>query len=198
MNKDTKMVRVTSRGMVTTSRGRVMSPIMSPYRETVDRIWGMITVDRADVEEQLPDKTFVKLTVQNFDKDNYVSKKAVIVNKPEPSHNGPSPTNNEIKVEQNQDNKTPEEVADNVERTESGSETIEVDSEANAGTDEVTTENSSTENQDSAETEQVAEQRTITVNGEKRVDPRYNKKNKKNRNNTQNDSSIAVAPESVQ
>lgn len=81
--KDTKMIRVTSRGYVTTSRGRVISPIMSPYRESISRIWSMITTDRADVEEKLPDGSFVKLTAQNFDKDNFVSKEVKQVEKPE-------------------------------------------------------------------------------------------------------------------
>lgn len=69
---DTKMIRVVSRGFVFTSRGRVMSPIMSPYRESINRIWSMITVDRADVEEKLDDGSFVPLTVQNYDKDNII------------------------------------------------------------------------------------------------------------------------------
>ena len=69
---DTKMIRVVSRGYVFTSRGRVMSPIMCPYRESVNRIWSMITVDRADVEEKLDDGSFVPLTVQNYDKDNNI------------------------------------------------------------------------------------------------------------------------------
>ena len=85
MNRsDSKMIRITSRGFVTTSRGRVISPIMSPYRETLDRIWNMITADRADVEEKLPDGNFIKLTTQNFDKNNFVSKEPVapVPNKP--------------------------------------------------------------------------------------------------------------------
>ena len=81
--KDTKMIRVTSRGYVTTSRGRVISPIMSPYRESISRIWSMITTDRADVEEKLPDGSFVKLTAQNFDKDNFISEEVKQVEKPE-------------------------------------------------------------------------------------------------------------------
>lgn len=67
-----KMIRVVSRGIVSTSRGRVMSPIMYPYKETIDRIWNMITKDRADIDEQLPDGSFVRLTVQNYDKDNTI------------------------------------------------------------------------------------------------------------------------------
>lgn len=69
---DTKMIRIVSRGYVFTSRGRVLSPIMCPYRESVNRIWSMITVDRADVEEKLDDGSFVPLTVQNYDKDNNI------------------------------------------------------------------------------------------------------------------------------
>lgn len=65
-----KMIKVTSRGMVRTSRGRIRTPINFPYRENVEVIWNMLTVDRAEVWEQLKDKTFVKLTVENFDLDN--------------------------------------------------------------------------------------------------------------------------------
>ena len=72
--RDTKMIRITSRGFVNTNRGQVMTPIMSPYRESINQIWNMITADRADVEEKLPDGSFVKLTVDNFDTDNFVSK----------------------------------------------------------------------------------------------------------------------------
>ena len=82
-SSNSKMIRVTSRGFVTTSRGRVIAPIMSPYRETYDRIWNMITADRADVEEKLPNGEFIKLNTQNFDKVNFVTKetKAPVPNK---------------------------------------------------------------------------------------------------------------------
>lgn len=73
MAKETKMIRIVSRGFVTTSRGRVMSPILSPYKESINRIWNMLTVDRADIDEKLPDGSFIRLTVQNYDKDNSVS-----------------------------------------------------------------------------------------------------------------------------
>lgn len=69
---DTKMIRIVSRGYVSTSRGRVMTPIISPYRESVNRIWNMLTVDRADIDEKLDDGTFVRLTIHNYDKDNSV------------------------------------------------------------------------------------------------------------------------------
>lgn len=81
--RDTKMIRIVSRGYVMTSRGRVITPIMSPYRESISRIWSMITTDRADVEEKLPDGTFLKLDAQNFDKDNFVSKEKKPFVKPE-------------------------------------------------------------------------------------------------------------------
>lgn len=72
MTNDTKMIRIVSRGYVSTSRGRVMTPIISPYRESVNRIWNMLTVDRADIDEKLDDGTFVRLTIHNYDKDNSV------------------------------------------------------------------------------------------------------------------------------
>lgn len=72
MAKETKMIRIVSRGYVFSSRGRVMTPIMTPYRESVNRIWSMLTSDRADIEEKLPDGTFVRLNIQNYDKDNTI------------------------------------------------------------------------------------------------------------------------------
>lgn len=70
MANDTKMIKVTSRGYVMTSRGRCLAPIRTPYRENISKIWSMITSDRADVWEKLPNGDFIKLTPQNFDKDN--------------------------------------------------------------------------------------------------------------------------------
>lgn len=70
----TKMIKVTSRGMVTTSRGKVHGPINYPYRESVDKIWNMLTVEGATVFEQLLDKSFIKLDTQNFDKNNNIPK----------------------------------------------------------------------------------------------------------------------------
>ena len=70
----TKMITVDSRGYVMTSRGRVLAPIRTPYRETVDRIGVMIMQDRATVTEHLSGKK-IPLTIMNFDTDNSVEKK---------------------------------------------------------------------------------------------------------------------------
>lgn len=70
MKPTSKMIRVTSRGIVRTSRGRIRTPIVHPYRESIDVIWSMLTMDRATVEEQLADKSFIQLTTENFDIDN--------------------------------------------------------------------------------------------------------------------------------
>ena len=64
-----KKIKVTSRGMVITSRGRVRTPI-GPYLENVKNILAMITRNNATVVEILPDGKEVTLTIQNFDKDN--------------------------------------------------------------------------------------------------------------------------------
>ena len=64
-----KKIKVTSRGMVITSRGRVRTPI-GPYTENVRNILAMITRNNATVVEVLPDGKEVTLTIQNFDKDN--------------------------------------------------------------------------------------------------------------------------------
>ena len=64
-----KKIKVTSRGMVITSRGRVRTQI-GPYLENVKNILAMITRNNATVVEVLPDGKEVTLTIQNFDKDN--------------------------------------------------------------------------------------------------------------------------------
>ena len=70
MAPTTKMIKVTSRGYVNTSRGKAFAPINRPYRENVDTIFRMLTVDRATIYEVLPNKELLKLTVHNFDKEN--------------------------------------------------------------------------------------------------------------------------------
>lgn len=75
----TKMIKVTSRGIVTTSRGKVSGPINFPYRESVDKIWNMLTMENATVYEQLLDRSFIKLDIQNFDENNNISKTAMEV-----------------------------------------------------------------------------------------------------------------------
>lgn len=70
MIASSKMIKVTSRGYVTTSRGRAFAPITRPYREDVGVIFSMLTRDRATVVEVLSDKSEIKLTLQNFDKVN--------------------------------------------------------------------------------------------------------------------------------
>lgn len=65
----TKLIKVTSRGLVMTSRGICRSPL-GQYREKVENILVMITKNKATVVEVLPDGTEIPLTIQNFDKDN--------------------------------------------------------------------------------------------------------------------------------
>ena len=82
MAPTTKMIKVTSRGYVNTSRGKAFAPINRPYRESVDTIFRMLTVDRATIYEVLPNKELLKLTVHNFDKDNTPMPKAMVVEAP--------------------------------------------------------------------------------------------------------------------
>lgn len=181
--RDSKMIKITSRGFVTTSRGRVMTPILCPYRESISRIWTMMTVDRADIEEKLPDGTFIKLTAQNFDKDNFVSKEIKKQNV-EPKVQDKS----EAETFKNTDNKKEEQVekpveVTKVEQPKEPEEVKPVVEDTNEVTDEVKEENS---------------EHTITVNGEKRVDPRFNKKNKNKNRNNNNNQSLAVDAEVVE
>lgn len=64
-----KKIKIVSRGIVFTSRGRCITPTGIFY-ESVDSILKMITRDRAKIVEILDDNTQVELTVKNFDKDN--------------------------------------------------------------------------------------------------------------------------------
>lgn len=184
--RDSKMIRITSRGMVTTSRGRVITPILCPYRESISRIWSMLTVDRADIEEKLPDGTFVKLTAQNFDKENFVSKEVKHTTvKPKVNDKSDAITfkNTDANKKEEVTDKTPVVIPEEVKSVEI--EEVETPEEkVDDVVEEVKTE--STEH-------------TVTVNGEKRVDPRFNKKNKnKNRNNQNNNQSLAVDAEVVE
>lgn len=74
----TKFIKVTSRGMVTTSRGRVRTPLKK-FKEKVSIILVMIARENATVVEVLPDGREIPLTINNFDKDN----SAVVVDEPE-------------------------------------------------------------------------------------------------------------------
>ena len=77
-NKNTKLIKITSRGMVTTSRGRVVTPINRPYRENVDTIFKMLTTTPAPtILEILGNGRTVKLSTSNFDKDNELVKPEV-------------------------------------------------------------------------------------------------------------------------
>lgn len=80
---NSKMILITSRGMVHTSRGIFRAPTRTPYREYLERIWSIITEDRADVYEVLKDGTKVKLTPQNFDQDNSSKKKNTEIVEPD-------------------------------------------------------------------------------------------------------------------
>jgi hypothetical protein len=74
MTNDTKLIKITSRGRVITSRGYVPTPIMRPYREKIDEIWSMLNSKdmKPTIMEVLSDGVEVELNVQNFDQDNSV------------------------------------------------------------------------------------------------------------------------------
>lgn len=74
-NKDTKMITITSRGIVSTSRGRVVAPIRHPYRESVDQIFKMLSTNPAPtILEHLGNGRTIPLTLMNYDKDNELIK----------------------------------------------------------------------------------------------------------------------------
>ena len=74
MNKkpQTKKIKIVSKGIVTTSRGRCRTPIVSPYIENVNVILTMMTRDKAKIMEVLPDGKEVELNIYNFSQDNTI------------------------------------------------------------------------------------------------------------------------------
>lgn len=81
-----KEIKVTSRGMVFTSRGKCRTPLLYPIVEDTSVIFKMITAQRATVVEVLPDGREIELTPQNFDQDNSNADTKVksAMSKPEP------------------------------------------------------------------------------------------------------------------
>lgn len=65
-----KFIKITNRCIVTTSRGKLRAPILTPFKEDVSIIYIMIVRNHAEVYEVLPDGRSIKLTTENFDKDN--------------------------------------------------------------------------------------------------------------------------------
>ena len=65
-----KFIKITNRCYVTTSRGKIRTPILTPFKEDVSIIYIMIVRDGAEVYEVCPNGRTVRLTVDNFDKDN--------------------------------------------------------------------------------------------------------------------------------
>lgn len=73
-----KPIKVLDRKMVLTSRGLVRGPILRPYQEKVDAIFTMLSRYDANIVEVLPSGEEIKLTLQNFNKDNSVESQEVI------------------------------------------------------------------------------------------------------------------------
>lgn len=68
----TKKIKITSKGIVVTSRGRCRTPIGTPYMENVNTIFSMLTRDKAKIMEVLPNGKEVELTIYNFSQDNSI------------------------------------------------------------------------------------------------------------------------------
>lgn len=102
MSKDTKLIRVPSRGRVITSRGYINTPITKPYRETLQNIFRMLTSKpKPTILEVLPNGRTVELNITNFDKDNTLVKPVI--------GNGPVvPSVNNAEITPGEDN-TPDE-----------------------------------------------------------------------------------------
>ena len=175
----TKMIKVASRGYVTTSRGRALGPITRPYREAVSMIFNMISKERATVIEVV-DGREVELNLQNFDKDNSAM----------PVQPVAAPVKNEPKqqvkpVVEEKKEEAPVDVVTATEEVKPVEETPDLAPEKVEGEDEV--------NDDTEEKEDESE----TIN--KWSNDKYNNKkfNKKNHGNRDNRQTNPVTPESV-
>lgn len=213
MNKDTKMIRIVSRGYVSTSRGRIMSPVMSPYRESINRIWSMLTVDRADIDEKLPDGSFIRLNIQNYDRDNTI-KEEVATNVPvKPVAPTPAPVVNTVptqtKVEKPDENtsepiepekaeevKTLDETPSEKSLDKKSEEPVEVPSEpkdengAEVPSEEIDPEDTTDESGEESDSEDSDD---TTPENNNNQGSKNNKKNRKRNKNRQN-SPITVVP----
>lgn len=67
---ESKMIIIKNRGLITTGRGKLTTPITRPYRETCGNIWNMLTREKADVYEVFPDGTELQLSAHNFNTSN--------------------------------------------------------------------------------------------------------------------------------
>ena len=75
--KNTKLIKVTDRGMIVTSRGVVRGPITVPYLETYDAILLMISRYNNNVFEVLKNGAEIQLNINNFNKDNNAPKEVI-------------------------------------------------------------------------------------------------------------------------
>ena len=101
------MIKITSRGYVITDRGRVPTPIMTPYRESIDTIFKMLSQQPSPtIIEVLPNGRLIPLNTSNFDKDNELIKPDISPVNVVPSVNNAEKQDNPAPV--NQEKQTPE------------------------------------------------------------------------------------------
>ena len=99
INKDTKMIRIPSRGRVITSRGYMNTPIVKPYRESLQNIFRMLTSKpKPTILEVLPSGRTVELDLSNFDKDNTLVKPEISAGPVVPSVNSADSKPEEVSV----------------------------------------------------------------------------------------------------
>ena len=99
INKDTKMIRIPSRGRVITSRGYMNTPIVKPYRESLQNIFRMLTSKpKPTILEVLPSGRTVELDLSNFDKDNTLVKPEISAGPVVPSVNSADSKPEEVGV----------------------------------------------------------------------------------------------------
>lgn len=79
-----KDIIITNRCQVLTSRGICLGPVITPFKEHISYIFGMVCDQGACIEEVLRDGSTIKLDVFNYDKDNQPT---IVEKKEEKSHN---------------------------------------------------------------------------------------------------------------
>ena len=202
-NSNTKLICVPSRGRVITSRGYISTPIVRPYRETLDNIFKMLTSKpKPTILEVLPDGRKIELTTLNFDKDNTLIRPEISVGSVTPSVNN-AETKDDDKVQK--PSLTNPEVPSHTEEQVNAVEVVpeEVQEVANAENAEPVDDQQATTEETSVEvTPEEAPVETVESNDNNYRSKKKNKNRYRNNNNNQQatteETSVEVTPEEVQ
>lgn len=178
-NKNTKMIRIPSRGRVITSRGYINTPIIKPYRETLPNIFKMLTSKpKPTVLEVLPNGRTVELDLSNFDKDNTLIKPEISTGPVIPSVNNAETVPGEV---------TPgEAVQADISHVDPAAELSKDNSIEKVTTDKTSTEEATQAENNEVTPEEATQAENVDVLPEEAVQADNTNNNQSNRNKNKN------------